>query len=313
MSEENINKSVRDFYNQVGWQTIGETLYQNAKYEDLRPVSRDYLHRCHMRVKRHMAPEGRYYLDAGSGPVQYPEYLTYSEDYQARVCMDISFVALQEARKRVGEHGYYVLGDITHLPFSSKIFDGISALHTIHHVPMGDKGQAYDELYRTLKPGRSMVTVDGWTNAPLMVFAGRFMAGMRRVRGWWERKFHKEQRGSEENEVLTPKSEPSQDASQPQRPAGTFVEKFDADGLIDLLTGRMDFNILVWRSVSVAFLRSVIHPDWGGRFWLKVLFWFEERFPRLLGRIGQYPLVVINKPQTEAEAIKPSSSVTVSE
>ena len=307
MHEENIKKSVREFYNQVGWQTIGETLYQNAKYEDLRPVSRDYLHRCHMRVKRHLAQEGRYYLDAGSGPVQYPEYLTYSEGYQKRVCMDISLVALQEARKRVGEHGFYVLADITHLPFPSDTFDGISALHTIHHVPMADKRLAYDELYRTLKPGRSMVTVDGWTNAYLMVRLRRFMAVMNRVWGWWERKFHKAQDEPGQEPEFSSKSEaPSGEPSS--RPAGTFVEKFDADGLIESLTGRMDFNILVWRSVSVAFLRAVIHPDWGGRVWLKVLFWIEERFPRLLGRIGQYPLVVIHKPNADAEVIKPSTS-----
>jgi len=307
MHEENIKKSVREFYNQVGWQTIGDTLYQNAKYEDLRPVSRDYLHRCHMRVKRHLAHEGRYYLDAGSGPVQYPEYLTYSEGYQARVCMDISLVALQEARKRVGEHGFYVLADITHLPFTSELFDGISALHTIHHVPMADKHLAYDELYRTLKPGRSMVTVDGWTNALLMVRLRRFVAAMNRVRGWWEREFRKDPGapGLELESSTKPQAPSGETASQP---AGTFVEKFDADGLIELLTGRMDFSILVWRSVSVAFLRTVIHLDWGGRFWLRVLFWIEERIPRLLGRIGQYPLVVIHKPNADAEVTKPSTS-----
>jgi hypothetical protein len=69
--------------------------------------------------------------------------------------------------------------------------------------------------------------------------------------------------------------------------------------LIQALEGRMDYEILVWRSVSVRFLRSVIYPDWGGRFWLKVLFLLEEIFPRLLGRIGQYPLVVVNKPAEE--------------
>jgi ubiquinone/menaquinone biosynthesis C-methylase UbiE len=67
--------------------------------------------------------------------------------------MDISIVALKEARKRVGEHGFYVVADITHFPFKSDVFDGISALHTIHHVPMDDKILAYGELYRTLKPG----------------------------------------------------------------------------------------------------------------------------------------------------------------
>ncbi len=301
MNDKKIRNEVKDFYNQVGWQTIGETLYQNAKYEDLRPVSRDYLHRCHMRVKRHLTDEGMYYLDAGSGPVQYPEYLTYSEGYRARVCMDISLVALQEARKRVGEHGFYVLADITHLPFKSELFDGISALHTIHHVPMSDKGQAYDELYRTLKSGRRMVTVDGWTNAALMVRLGWFMAVMGRLRGWWEKIFPKAREQSVQEPAVSRKSETSVGEKSPQ-PTGTFVEKFDADGLIELLSGRMDFNILVWRSVSVVFLRSVIHPDWGGRFWLKILFWFEERFPRWLGRIGQYPLIVIRKPHFDTEA-----------
>ncbi|KUK93895.1 MAG: hypothetical protein XE06_0911 [Anaerolineaceae bacterium 46_22] len=139
MTEENSKKDVREFYNQVGWKLIDESLYQNAQFEDLRPVSKEYIHRCHMRVNKHLSPKGRFFLDAGSGPVQYSEYLTYSENYHARVCMDISIVALQEAKKRLGDHGRYVVGDIAHLPFKDDVFDGIVSLHTIHHVPMEDK------------------------------------------------------------------------------------------------------------------------------------------------------------------------------
>ena len=296
MSEDNIKKSVREFYDQVGWQSISEALYQNAQYEDLRPVSQEYLHRCHLRVKRHLAQEGTYYLDAGSGPVQYPEYLTYSEGYQARVCMDISIVALREARKRVGEHGLYVVADITHLPFKSAVFDGISALHTIHHVPMEEKQLAYDALYRVLKPGRQMVVVDGWTHAPLMTRLAGFMDFVKRTRAW--RKGQADQKDAGAVGVADAAGTPAGDGDTGESvsPAGTFVEKFDADGLIELLTGRMPFEILVWRSISVAFLRAVIYPDWGGRFWLKVIYGLEESFPRLLGRIGQYPLILIRKP-----------------
>jgi len=268
MSEENIKKSVREFYNQVGWQTIGDMLYQNAQYEDLRPVSQEYLHRCHMRVKRHLAPEGMYYLDAGSGPVQYPEYLTYSEGYQARVCMDISIVALKEARKRVGEHGLYVVADITRLPFKSDLFDGTTALHTIHHVPMDEKRLAYDELHRTLKPGRQMVVVDGWTHSPMTNRLLGWMALMRRLRALIKDKNGTDEEGGSEQQG-EPAPSPQGEASSP---TGTFVDKFTADGMIDLLSGAMDFDILVWRSVSVSFLRSVIHPDWGGRTWRKPLF-----------------------------------------
>ncbi len=295
MSEDNIKKNVREFYDRVGWQMVNQDFYQNAQYEDLRPVSHDYIHRCHLRVNRHLAPEGQFLLDAGSGPVQYPEYLTYSKGYQARVCMDISIVALKEARKRLGDLGMYVVADIAHLPFKQNAFDGIVSLHTIHHVPLEDKIPAYEELYRTLRPGRKMVVVNGWTNAPLMARLRPFMRSMRRFRSWWLRKVKRQK-----SEVENPVAEgPALEAEQEQKtsaPAGTFVQKLNADWLTQALKGRMDFEIFVWRSVNVAFLRSVIYPDWGGRLWLKLLFGLEELFPGFFGRKGQYPLVVVHKP-----------------
>ncbi len=298
MSDQNIKKNVREFYDRVGWQMVSEDFYQNAQYEDLRPVSRDYIHRCHLRINRHLAPEGRFLLDAGSGPVQYPEYLTYSEGYLARVCMDISIVALREARKRLGEKGRYVVADIAHLPFKSEAFDGIVSLHTVHHVPMEDKLPAYEELYRTLTPGRTMIIVNGWTHAPLMVRLQKFMGRMRRLHDWWLRQVRKEDVPPPGGNA--PVSNPDE-AAEPRevRPAGTFVQKLNAEWLTQALTGRMPFEIYVWRSVSVSFLRSVIYPEWAGRFWLKVIYGLEEIFPRWLGRIGQYPLVVISKPQPD--------------
>ena len=69
-----IKQEVRQFYDQVGWSRVGDDLYQNARYEDLRPVAREYIHRCHLRVSRHLdghttSPQlsGRFLLDAGSG------------------------------------------------------------------------------------------------------------------------------------------------------------------------------------------------------------------------------------------------------
>jgi len=304
MSENNTKKSVREFYDRVGWQIANADMYQNAQYEDLRPVSRDYIHRCHLRINRHISKEGQYLLDAGSGPVQYPEYLTYSEGYHARICMDISIVALKEARKRLGDHGRYVVGDIAHLPFKSDVFDGIVSLHTIHHVPIEDKLPAYDELHRTLKPGKSMVIVNGWTNAPLMRWLSRFMEAIKQFHDW---RMRKRKHTEPAKTQPTQQAQSVQEEPQESAPAGTFVQKLDAEWLTQALKDRMDFEIFVWRSVSVRFLRSVIFPEWGGRFWLKVLFWLEERSPRLLGRIGQYPLVVVRKPVVET--VDPVSEV----
>lgn len=298
MTDEPVKKNVREFYDRVGWQMTDADRFQNAQYEDLRPVSQEYIHRCHMRVNRHLAPEGRYLLDAGSGPVQYPEYLTYSEGYQARVCMDISIVALQEARKRLGSHGLYVVGDVAHLPFKRDVFDGIVSLHTIHHVPMEDKLLAYDDLYRTLNPGQKMVIVNGWTNAPLMTRLSGFMGFMKRTRRWWRKKVKKEQ--IENLDPSSPQGQPGENGEDQIPPQGTYVHKLTAEWLTQALKGRMAHEILVWRSVSVPFMRAVFYADWGGRFWLKVLYTFEELFPQLLGKIGQYPLLVVSKPAADS-------------
>ena len=58
----------------------------------------------------------------------------------------------------------------------------------------------------------------------------------------------------------------------------------------------MPYTISVWRSVSVGFLKGYIHGPLGGKALLQAIYRLEERYPRLLGKIGQYPLFVVVKP-----------------
>jgi len=169
MDDQGIKQDVKNFYNQIGWQKVSEGTYQNAQYEDLRPVSRGYIHKCHLRVNRYLQSTGKYLLDAGSGPIQYPEYLTYSKGYQYRVCLDISIVALKEARNRIGSsHGLFVVADVANLPFKEEIFDGIVSLHTLHHLMASDYVPAYENLKRVLKKNHTAVVVNGWGESILM-------------------------------------------------------------------------------------------------------------------------------------------------
>ena len=289
MSESDLKQQVGKFYDQVGWQKEADGLYQNARYEDLRPVSAEYIHKCHMRVKRHLAPTGKYLLDAGSGPVQYDEYLTYSEGYQYRVCMDLSFVALQEARKRLGNKGIYIIADIANLPFASDTFDGIVSLHTIHHVPIDEKVAVYKGLHRCLKPGRTLVTVDGWSEVPLGSVMAFMMRVANRMRRWTGKEASPMPNGAPADQT------DAAEENSAQEPVGTFVLKTSAKWFHSVMEGQLPYEIRVWRSVSVKFLRSVIQPEWGGRFWLKVLYQLEEWFPHFFGEKGQYPLIIISK------------------
>jgi hypothetical protein len=47
--------------------------------------------------------------------------------------------------------------------------------------------------------------------------------------------------------------------------------------------------------VSVRFMRSLIHTWLGGRYWLRLLYRLEERYPHWFGENGQYPLIVLHR------------------
>ncbi len=280
--DKDIKREVREFYDRVGWQKAAGGVYQNARYEDLRPVANEYIHRCHLRVNRHLKQGGRFLLDAGSGPIQYPEYLTYSQTYYRRVCLDISIVALRDARQRIGEHGLFVVADVANLPFKADAFDGIVSLHTLHHLPLEDQVKAYHDLHRVLAPGRTMVIVNGWTESPLMNQTGWLVRLAERVKWRLEKS---------RAEILLEKKPETEN----QESSGTFIRKQNAAWLKSQLDGKMRYDIRVWRSVNMHFLRALIHPKLGGRYWLRLLFWLEDRFPRYFGEKGQYPLVIISK------------------
>ncbi|NTV37077.1 MAG: class I SAM-dependent methyltransferase [Anaerolineaceae bacterium] len=294
MKNVEIKQEVREFYNQVGWKQISAGVYQNAQYEDLRPVSRDYIHKCHLRVNRHLKTSGRFLLDAGSGPVQYPEYLTYSENYKYRVCLDISILAVKEARERLDTRGLYVVADVAALPFKCEVFDGVVSLHTLHHLPGEDQKRAYFELDRVLNPGCTAVVVNGWTSSLLMKRFYLPMVAFERLGGIFSRLFGRSATTKKPTELGgTPTKQNQVPAAK--KPAGTYVQKIDANWIRKELKSLDSVKILVWRSVSVRFLRARIKPWLGGRLWLKLLYRLEERHPQWFGENGQYPLIVIHK------------------
>lgn len=289
MSDIEVKQQVRNFYDQIGWRMESDGFYQNARYEDLRPVAKEYIEKCHLRINRHLIRPGKYLLDAGSGPIQYPAYLTYMDGYQYRLCMDISIVALQEARKRIGDKGLFVVGDVAHLPFCNDNFDGIVSLHTLHHLPLSEQKKAYLSINRVLKPGHNAVLVNGWTESFLMKKWAWLRKFMEKIGKWIQK--NKENRTADQKPEIAINSP---EKIEKVENTGTFVEKLTAEWIWKELSD-MNIEILVWRTVNVRFLRAVFHRALGGKFWLKMLYDLEEKYPGYFGKNGQYPLIVVHK------------------
>jgi len=302
-----VKQEVRQFYDEIGWKLVGEdgdqnAIYQNARYEDLRPVSQRYIHDCHLRVAAHLKPQGRFLLDAGSGPVQYPEYLEYSRGYQRRVCADISITALIEARRRLGDHGYYVVADVANLPFKQDAFEGVVSLHTIHHLQEEEHVQAFQEIQRVLAPGNTAVVVNGWANSQLMRTFEPLMRAAYSLRHILYRLSRRGPYTGDDSIPENPSGRPrrrqnirTSESGKEDAQKGTFTNKHDAAWMKTEVGSLMPIRILVWRSVTVRFMRALIHPLLGGRLWLRLLYGLEERYPEYFGEKGKYPLIVISK------------------
>ncbi|MFZ2153295.1 MAG: class I SAM-dependent methyltransferase [Microgenomates group bacterium] len=258
-------ETVKSFYDEIGWKkNIDNNFVDAEKYEDLRPVSANYVHKCHLRVNKYLTKGGEYLLDAGSGPVQYDEYLTYSKNFKYRICVDISFLALQEAKKKLGKKGIYILADLTNLPFEDNSVEGAVSMHVIYHIPQAQQKKAMEEINRVIKPKTKAVIIYTW---PVMFSLVNEIGTLLR----WLR--------------VLKKSKINQEFYFNPLARDTFLEE----------NKNLNIKIFVWRSVSVFFMRRYIHDNLGGKYLLNLLYELENRWPRFFGLYGRYPLVLIEK------------------
>jgi len=266
---------VKNFYDQKGWFTDEAGNYEDAViFEDLRPFAQDYIKKCHDRVSRYLNPSGTYMMDAASGALQYPDYLQYSAHYKYRVCVDFSFTALSECKRKLGDKGLCILADMTNMPFKDGVIDGFVSLNTIYHIPKDEQATAIKELYRLLKTGGKGVVVYEWfKHSPWMNF------WMLPFRGFVYIK----------NRILDGGAK-----LMGKKDAGRRLYYF-AHSPEYFKKALPPFKIKVWRSLSVHFMRYYLHSWLGGK---KILDWVyakEEKEPEVCGTKGEYPILWFEK------------------
>lgn len=160
-----VAASVRRWYDEHGWQRDGATgLFRDtatfsgsgsgssgaARYEAQSYKDQDRLFGA-----------GRYFMDAASGAVVHAEYVPWSREFSKRICIDISMVALREARVRLEQHGAYVQADIARLPLKDGVVDGGLSAYTIQHVAADEQLAALREIARVLAPGATFCIITG--------------------------------------------------------------------------------------------------------------------------------------------------------
>ncbi|MFL5958806.1 MAG: class I SAM-dependent methyltransferase [Gaiellaceae bacterium] len=254
-----VEDQIRDFYDERGWESGAANETADARlWEDLRPCAAAYVSACRRKVLDFLPGGGERILDAGSGPIQYPEYLEYSNGFAKRVCVDLSQRALDQARAKLGDRGDYVRASLLELPFPDDHFDATVSLHTIYHIESEQQEKAVRELVRVLRPGATAVVVYANPNR----LAARLMRLARRTR--------------------SPEAAPIYFFAHPL----SWWQRFSDGAAVE---------IVPWRSLNANESRKLIPDNRLGAAAFRALLAFERAFPRLATSWGCYPMIVLTK------------------
>ncbi len=248
--KEDGKKKVREFYDEYGWlKDDGENYNDTVTFEDRRAVSKEYWSQCHLRINKHLGKGGDYLLDIASGAIPNDEYLTYSNNYKLRVCMDFSIEALRGAAERLNGKGIFVLGDMTQIPIADHCIDGVISMHTVYHVPQQEQTQAVSEAYRVIKPGKQAVIVYSWKDSRLM----RLTFGVYRP----ILKAYKNLRNKgKEKEKVNP---------QETRRTDLFVQQQNHDWFLKQIRKQYNARLSVYSAISRSFSQTFLQEKWMGK------------------------------------------------
>jgi len=261
--------NVSEFYNKIGWKTIGSITEDARRWEDLREFAQDYVKKCRLRVLRHIPPKGDYILDMGSGPIQYPEYLEYSVNYKRRYCVDFSLEAIESAKKKIGEHGVFLQGNFEDIKLDKKFFDCSISLHTIYHIDEDVQENVVRKLLYVTKPGKPVIIV--YSNPNTIIHYVKFpLHILRRLINYNQ---------GVKNDIR------KQELYFYAHPLGWW----------DRFRGVADVMILPWRSFSAKQQKCLVHGNRIGKALLNKLFDMEDRFPNFFVRYFQYPMIILRK------------------
>jgi SAM-dependent methyltransferase len=151
-------QSIREFYDETGWNLVGDTTTDAIINENFNEVASEYVHKIRNRIREELG-SGRNLLDIGCGPIQYPEYLDYSRNFDKRVCVDLSKKALNIAKSKIGEHGAFFVGDYLDIKTGYEPYGGAALVNVLYHVDILNQEKMIRKILSELEIGAALVVV----------------------------------------------------------------------------------------------------------------------------------------------------------
>jgi SAM-dependent methyltransferase len=264
-------EKVRDFYDRYGWAKTGAAFGEDRLFRDFSPAYYPYHEVVNARTLECFAGLAGRLLIAGGGDL--PEtHVALAAQFEHTTCLDISRVAIQIAREKLGDRGDFILASILEIPRPDEYFDAVYCAHVVYHVDQDLQARAVREMIRVTRPGgRVVVIYFNRKSLPSRIAAAKDrMPLLSRLR---RRKPH--------------------DQEAPQRPPLYFhahpLSWWSRFG------DACHVEIKPWDVMGTAQEEALLINDRVAALGYRVCSWFENRYPQTAARWWSYPLVVLTR------------------
>ena len=298
MTELDTKRSVRHYYDAFGWHKDLTGRYRDQS-NDPRELLARYNANSNRRVRR-LLPQGGRLLDAGCGPILRPEQRELYDAFDLPVCVDFSATALSEARQKVDRGVCFVQGDVTMLPFRSGSFDAVLSSHVLYHIPADEQARAIFDLHRVLAAGGTCVILYSFPESMMARLAPPVAVALRRLRRLVARGTAR-LRGSQVSPTVdssrstaTPDPVSIPPSEDPVAPPIYFFAH-DRSWLKRTLPSSWDVELRSWASLDTETTWRLFRDTAASRRALAAISWLEDHLPKLMARVGSYPMIVVRR------------------
>jgi SAM-dependent methyltransferase len=196
--------------------------------------------------------------------------MSYHENFERRVCVDLSFPALVEAKRKLGVRGIYIMADVTSLPIADGAMQGVVCCHVLYHVPAQEQRKALNELARVLETGGRGAVVYKWAYSPLSRYINKVFDRLSILIG-----------------------RPPMVDSKRNAPA-LYARPQPREWLLGQ-TWLFRYRLACFRLVDGASMRKYMTEARLWRLITAMMFTWQRAMPRFTGKYGLYPIIIIEK------------------
>ena len=258
--------AVRQFYDEYGWVVDGEGSGEDKSFRGESEAFAAYARVSTRRVLDALGPARGSVLFVGGGDM--PEsHMAVARTFQRIVCLDLSMVGMEAARRKLGNAADYVVGSILDADLGTGVFDVVYCAHVLYHINRENQELAVRRMLKACKPGGRVVVVYANPWSPVRI-AGRAAAAL---------------------------LGPLRKAPPPGAPAKLYYHDHPL-GWWRRFADQARVRLAPWEAVAGRIAMPALRSPALAKGFVGAAMALEKAAPGLAVRLWQYPLIVLEKP-----------------